>query len=239
MNKTRPEINKLILSDPTKSMSMESKFLLKPIGILIFVIILFIGSLKFGLGQINSVKSKIDESKKNEKLLINKIDVLKNVTTKFPENISFIDLALPSKGIAIYGMSQVKNQADLLGLIVTNLRTGNPVDEKNGISRVSISFDVQGDEQLIYEYLNKFPKLLPLMKVDKLSISNIDGISNASVTLSAFSGDFPEKIPSLQSPVKDLTDSESEVLYELSNYIGPEFMVTEASSDNFKEDPFN
>lgn len=239
MEKVNPEINKFVLADTSKFVSTEVKYIAKPLAIFALTISLFVGSFYFSLGQINKVRAKIDSSKKDQKVLAAKVSVLRNITDVLPADISFVDTALPSKGIALYGMSQVKTQANNLGLIISDLRTGGVVQEKDGLSRISISFDVAGDGQAIYDYLALFPKLLPLMKVDKLSLSKIDGITNATVTLSAFSGDLPKKIPSLETPVTDLTSDEVKILNEISGYSQPQFLLPSPTIETPKENPFN
>lgn len=239
MEKVNPEINKFVLADTSKFVSTEIKYIAKPLGILALIVALFVGSFYFGLGQINKIRTQIDASKKDQKVLATKVSVLRNITNVLPTDISFVDVALPAKGIALYGMSQVKTQANLLGLTIADLRTGGVIQEKDGLSRISISFDVTGDEQTIYNYLAMFPKMLPLMKVDKLSLSKIDGITSATVTLSAFSGDLPKKIPSLVTPVTDLTSEEVETLNEISGFSQPQFLLPSPTIETPKDNPFN
>lgn len=217
----------------------ELNFLLKPLGIFIFIVLLFIGSCYYGLEQINLLKTKINVDKKSQKVLGTKLSILQNVENIIPSDISFIDIALPSRGIAIYAMNQVKNQANSLGLIISNLKTGAVTPDKDGISKVNISFEIEGDEQSVYNYLESFPELLPLMKIDKVSINSTDGIVRASVSVSAFSGELPKKIPSITTSVTDLTSDEVKVLNEISGYQKPQFVVINASNETPKEDPFN
>lgn len=216
----------------------ELKFFLKPLGVLIVLIVLIIITLNFGLGQINSVKAKIKKSNKDEKILITKVNTLKNVAEVLPSDISFIDIVLPSKGTSLYSMSQIKNQAYPLGLLVTNLKTGSAIQTQEGVSKTSLSFDVQGNEQVIYSYLGLFPKLLPLMKVDKVDISKAEGIANATVTLSTFSGDLPKEIPSITTPITDLSNDEIKTLKDISGFLLPQFIIPSVSIEASREDPF-
>ena len=239
MKETKIETNKLVFSSPSKLLSIQSKFLIKHLGILLLTILLLASSLYYGIGKVKSIKTKISESQKSEKLLNNKVSILRNVTSTLPEDISYIDFALPSKGIALYAISQVKNQANTLGLLISNLRTGSVSEDKNGISKINLTFDVEGYEQSIYDYLGLFPKMLPLMKIDKLSINTTAGIATATVSVSAYSGDLPKSIPSLTSPIKDLTNEEIQTLNNISEFLKPEFVTLSASTESPKEDPFN
>lgn len=239
MNKINPEVNKFVLSDASKYVSMESKFIIKPLGILLIIILLLSGSIYFSLGKINLIRAKIGESQKSEKLLNTKVNILQNVDSIIPSDISFIDLALPSKGVVIYGMSQVKNQASALGLLISDLKTGSASQINSGVSKVTISFDVEGEEQAVYDYLELFSKLLPLMKVDKVDISKINGVATASTTVSVFSGELPTKIPSLTTPVTDLTNDETKILNEILGFKQPQFILSSPNSETPKEDPFN
>jgi hypothetical protein len=239
MDKVKPQTNKIIVNDTPKFISEESKFMIIPLAIFVLIMSLLAGSVYFELGQINLIKAKLTEGKKNQKLLATKVSILQNVTNVIPIDLTSINFALPEKGIAIYGMSQVKSQASTLGLIITNLRTGSVIQEKNGVSKATISFDVEGNEQTIYDYLGLFSKLLPLMKVDKVSISKLDGIVKASTTISVFSGELPQRIPSITSPVTDLTNDELLTLKEISTFSPPQFVIPAPFSDTAKEDPFN
>ena len=239
MKNTKSEANKVVLTVSPKGISMETKFLLKPVGIFLIIISLLIGSIYFSLGQINKVNAKIAESEKNETILKNKVGILRSITGSLPDDISFIDLSLPSKGIALYGMSQIKTQANSLGILISNLRTGSTIEDSGGVFKITVSFDVQGDKQLIYDYLALFPKMLPLMKVDKVSIGTNEGITLATVSVSAFGADLPTKIPSLTSPVQDLTSEELKTIDEISSYIMPEFVIPVPITETSKEDPFN
>ena len=62
MKNTKSEANKVVLTVSPKGISMETKFLLKPVGIFLIIISLLIGSIYFSLGQINKVNAKIAES---------------------------------------------------------------------------------------------------------------------------------------------------------------------------------
>ncbi len=240
MNNTKSGINKFALNDSHAFSFSQAKFLIKPIGVFILIVALFAGSFYFGLGQVNLVRAKVDKSQKNQKLLSAKVEVLKSVVNVIPLDVTSIDLSLPSKGSTLYGMSQVKSQANSLGLTVSNLRTGNSIQTKeDGVYKVTISFNVMGDEQSVYTYLGSFSKLLPLMKIDKVEMSKDDGIVSAAVILNVFSGELPKSIPSITSPVTGLTTDEVKMLDEVSSLLPPKFIVPTIPEKSPKDDPFS
>jgi len=217
----------------------QLNFLAKPMIILLCIIGSFIFLVVFGVKQVNEVRGQIAVNTEIEKKLEVKSQTLESVTKILAGNVTFLDVVLPSKGAVLYGLSQIKNQSLVHGVNISSLKTGSSQISTDDVSKTSITFDVEGNEQAIYDYLGLFSKLLPLMKVDKVSISKLDGVVKASTTISVFSGELPKRIPSITSPVTDLTNDELLTLKEISTFSPPQFVIPAPFSDIAKEDPFN
>lgn len=218
----------------------ELEFLFKPLTILVSIIALLFVVLTFGIKQINLVRTKIASIKSTEEVLSKKVLALETVSKVLSGNSTFLDIVLPSKGSVLYGLSQIKAQAVQYNLNLSGLKTGSSVPEKEGVFKTSISFDIEGEEQSIYLFLNSFSKLLPLMNVDKVSLSKSADVLSANVTASVFSSEFPKKIPAVTDPIKELSNEDIKLLNELANYTLPQFVEPGVENSNStKTDPFN
>ena len=149
----------------------EVMYLIKPMLILVTLIILVILLVVIGMKQITTVITKINESKQAELLLNQKITVLEKVTTVISGDTTFFDFVIPSKTSVLYGLSQIKSQASKNSLLISTIKTGSMIPEKNGISKNAITFEIEGSESSVYTFLTSLSKMLPLMNVDKVKIN--------------------------------------------------------------------
>lgn len=217
----------------------ETMYLAKPILILAVVILLVVVTIIFGLNQITAQITKIEDSKAVENSLNQKVFVLQKVSEVIKDDTTFLDVVIPSKAASLYGLSQIKNQAARNNLLLTNVRTSGAVPLEGGISKISVSFDVEGKMFTIYEFLKSFKQSLPLMSVDKVKVSTIDPIARALVTLNVYSAELPRTIPSVSATVEDFTPEEIGIIRNLSTYNLPVFIEPKATDIIPKEDPFN
>lgn len=218
----------------------QFNFLFKPIGLFSLIIILFLIVLFTGIKQINIIRSKIAAGNKTEISLNYKAGTLESVSQTLPKDVTFLDVILPSKGSVLYGLSQVKNQALVSGVTVSNLKTGSSVEDSIGVFKTSIIFDTEGEEQNIYKFLNSFSRLLPLMNVEKVSLTNLQDNTLANVSLSVYSAKLPTKIPAITESITELSSQEIKTLEELSGYEMPDFVEPSANIlTEPKSDPFN
>ncbi len=218
----------------------EISFLAKPLAILGLLVALFAVVLTIGMKQISSLRSKISSNQKNQKVLQQKVSTLESVGEILSGDTTFLDVVLPNKGAVLYGLSQIKSQAVLFNLTLSSLKTGISVPEKEGVFKTGISFEVEGEEQSIYTFLDSFSTALPLMNVDKVSLNKSAGAARASVSVSVFSSELPKKIPSVSEAVKELSSDEINLLRELSEYSMPQFVEPSFVPDKADRfDPFN
>lgn len=218
----------------------EINFLIKPLAILTVTILLLVLVIIVGLNNINKIRDQISSNKTIESQLNQKVLALETVTINLPGDISFLDIVLPHRGTVLYGLSQIKIQAANNQLLLSGVKTGNVVPEKEGLMKSSISFEVEGDEQSIFNFLSAFSTVLPLMTVDKVNFTSLAGVARASVALNIYSADLPKKIPSLTGAVKELTTQDINLLRELSSYQLPSFIEPVVDPvNNEGRNPFN
>ena len=221
------------------STNNQIKYLAKPILILVAVLALLAFTVIFGIGKIKTLNTKIQAAKVLKGQLTQKIEILQNVQSKVDEGVGLAGIALPSKGSILFGLSQIKNKVNSLGLVIENLKTTNTVKEENGVERSSISFDITGDDTNLYLFLDSFKKILPLSNIGKLSITGEGGVSMATITINFYSSEAVQKIPSVSGLVSGLTPGELDILNSLSSYEVPEFGIPTVSEFPVRDDLFN
>lgn len=218
----------------------EITFLLKPVLISISIIILIFVVISIGFNKIKVLKNTIETNKNTAKVLTEKKVILETVDEILSGDVTFLDIVLPSKGAVLYGLSQIKSQALVYNLQISNLKTGNVVPVSDGVQKTSMGFEVTGEAQNVYDFLESFSKILPLVNIDKVSVAQIAGLTSATVSLNIYSAELPKKIPALTTSVAELSREDLEVLQTLAEFTPPQFLepaivnITEQ-----KTDPFN
>lgn len=220
-------------------MNSELKYIIKPGALLLTLIVMFILVITLGYKQISLLYLSTGEIKENERLLSLKLDILQTVDEVLADDISFIDIALPSRGSVLYGISQVKKLALTKNVLVSNLKTSAQALEENGISKIPITFSVEGSEGDIYSFLSTFYSALPLMNLEKVKIDKTEGVAIAAVTVSVYSAALPEKIPALAEGVDGFTNEDIQMLNRLSDFTRPDFFDPRPSEGSTRDDPFN
>ncbi len=221
------------------SANNQIKYLAKPILILVAVISLLLFTVVIGVNKIKTLNTKISAAKVLNGQLTQKVDILQSVQARVEEGVDLAAIALPSKGSILFGLSQIKNKVNSLGLTIENLKTTNTIKEEKGVERASISFDIVGDETNLYLLLDSFKKVLPLSNINKLSITSEGGTSTAAITVNFYSSEAIEKIPAITGQVSGLTTEELDILNSLSSYDVPNFTIPTVSEFPVRDDIFN
>lgn len=218
-------------------------FLLKPGLIFLMILVMFALSIAISTKEISKIQTRIKESETMKANLTKKVVTLETVEKVLPGDVGFIDIALPSKISTLYALSQIKETSATNSLLLNDIKTSNPVSDKAGIFKSTISFEVEGGKNDIFNFLNSFSTLLPIMKVDKVDINNSSSdFTSASVSLNVYSAELPKKLPTISSATTELTPAEIEILGKLAEYLLPGFIEPSAENiDNLSDrsDPFN
>ena len=106
------------------STNSQLKYLGKPVLIMVVIISLFFFTVFFGVNKIKTLSEKSSKAKVLNNQLSQKIDILKSVKESVAQNVNYADIALPSKGVSLFGLNQVKNKANSLGLLLSFLISG-------------------------------------------------------------------------------------------------------------------
>lgn len=220
-------------------MNNELKYLIKPGGLLLALVVMLILVINLGSKQILGLNGKVEELKESERVLGLKLDILETVDEVLADDITHVDIALPSKGSVLYGISQIRKLSSTKNVVVTSLKTSPDLLGDDGISRNSINFEAEGSEADIYAFLESFYTALPLMNLDKVRVGTTEGVTRAVVTVNIYAANLPEKIPALTEEVVGFSNSDIETLGELSQYTLPDFFEPKPVEGADRGDPFN
>ena len=194
---------------------------------LLIVIILFALVGKFGVSKVQSVQSEIKTAQKTEKTLTEKLSLLKNLSGVISKT-GMANSALPSSNPSITLMGQLKNEAIMNTVILSGIKSNASADP-SGLSAASVSFTVAGTRNQIFSFLNGLTKIAPITTINTIQITEQGGGTEAEISLRSYWADLPKTIPSVTTPIEDLTADEKRLLSEVSNLIQPSFSQIELS----------
>lgn len=205
---------------------------------LIVIIILFIVSAQVGFGAIGKARKNLSGIEKDIRTLTSKSAVLGDAEETVAEIGSSLSFLFPSQNPAVSVMSQVRSLAAKRSLILTNIKAGGESSDKSGLSKVDISFDVEGTRDSIVGFLADFAGILPITFVDKAKINEIGGVARATIYVKSFWSDLPKKLPGLTENISSLTGEETKILQELLTLTLPAFLDIPAQAGGGSDNPF-
>jgi hypothetical protein len=209
-----------------------------PIILITVLIILSILVAKIGISKVNSQREKLTVAQRDETIFKQKQEILQEVQG---EVLSLADLsasAVPNKNPALAVISQLKNLASLRSVVLSNLQVGSKSGAEKGMSKVDISFDVDGDFSSVLDFLQDTSKIAPISQIEKIEINQTVGATRANTTMVSFWAPFPKKLPPLTEAAKDLSVEELSLIRSLSELTPPVFLEIAPSVPSARADPF-
>ncbi|MFC1625454.1 type 4a pilus biogenesis protein PilO [Patescibacteria group bacterium] len=215
------------------------RVLIKPIAALLVLSVLFFFAGKFGFSKIKDIRAQVKKEETNKNVLTQKLNILTSVGADASENADIATLALPSQNPILIMISQIRSLAFASSVSVSSLKGGSEVKGKGGISKVDLTFDVEGARPQVMEFLKNISKLAPITKVGKIKMSESLGIVRASVVTNSFWAELPSKLPALTDPIKTLSTDEQEILLGVLDMKLPTFSDVLPPETTSRSDPFN
>jgi len=202
------------------------------------IIILFVIVGNFGFGKITELRNQITASQSDQKILTQKLDVLRNVSTNGTQISNFAVSALPDSNPSLAVMSQIKTIAGSHNLIISDIKATGPTIDPSGLSSVTTSFNVSGSREQMESFVNSVGSFAPITIVTKIKLSeDSPGSALANLSVKSFWAPFPTKIPAITEVISDLTPDEQQMLQDISSLNQPVFIQLPASGGG-KSDPF-
>ena len=207
---------------------------------LMVIILLFVIVGQFGLGKITELRNQIATASGDQKILSQKLDILSSIASTGTSLSNAAVMALPSSNSALSVTSQVKVLASGLGLVLSEVKAGSPVNDPLGFSSVIVSFNVIGPRAQIETFLTKITSFAPITIVDKIKISeSTPGTALGNISVKSFYAPFPTKLPAVGDAIADLTAAEKQTLKDVASLTQPLFSQIPASTGGGKADPFS
>lgn len=221
-----------------EGLNNEIKYIQKPLMLSFVLLSLFFIVIYFGFNKIKEVTTKINESKRTETILTQKIASLEALPEVLAGDVTFLDIALPSKGTALYSLSQIRQQITAFNLTLFNVKTKDQDKGKDPLM-TSVFFDVEGQEDDIYKFTESLGKVLPIMTVSKMTMDKSGAVAKASFTVDVYTSPLPQKIESISTSVPELTAEDISIIKEIASYKLPPFIEPTVSEPSERTDPFS
>ena len=209
-----------------------------PIVLLVVLGILSGLAIRVGFGRIGQQRQETAVARQNENALSQKEGVLRTNQGTIPTYVNTVAASLPEKNPALSMTSQLRNLALSNGISLENIKIGSSVPS-GGLSEVDITFGLEGTPPQVIAYLNSIKNLAPVSTVEKAKINQSALGTRVDVTVRVYYSPFPEKLPSLTEPVRELTEDERNVLNRLSALSLPAFSDLQPQPAGARENPFN
>jgi hypothetical protein len=205
---------------------------------LLIVIILFAVVGNFGVSKVLKVRSEIESAQNTEQTLTQKLNLLKTLSSDAALKSGIVTSAVPDSNPSLTVSSQLKTMAGVNGVILSAIKSSVGSVNSSGLNDVNITFSVEGARQQVFSFLESVAKISPITITNKISISEVMGLVKADINVKSYWADFPKTIPSVTTPITDLTTAEKEILANISGLTQPIFTEVTPSQGEINPNPF-
>ena len=206
---------------------------------LIIVVILFAVVGQFGISKVTDLRNQIEKARKDQTVLAQKLKLLESISETVAEDSGASLAALPDANPSLIVISQIKNVSIGNGVLIATIKSSPPVEDSGGLSHVSISFETIGTKSQITSFLKSIANIAPITIIDKIKMTEVGGVARAVVTVKSYWSILPKTLPTLTSPITDLTAAEKKTLEDVSALTQPSFVTVPPSEGVGKTDPFS
>lgn len=192
------------------------KQIIKTIGPLLVVIIIFIFAGKLIIVQITNVMKKISDENKIKSVLTEK---LKTLTSFSMSSSGFADIALaamPKSNPSLPVMYQLKILSSKYQLVLSNLKAS--VDENiTNIMSLNSSFEVTGAKEQVFLFIRAINTIAPMTFVQKVDFNESVGVYKATIATKTYFAPLPTKVPAVTQAITDLSSTEKALLSQIAS----------------------
>jgi hypothetical protein len=200
-----------------------------PLLFLAVLIILIVFVVNTGFKKVSEVRSKLTESKRQEATLTSKLETLQRGEESFKAFSDLSAVAIPEKNPAAVVSSQVKTLAASAGVVIGRIAIQGSGGSGEGPKEMGVEIIAQGELAGVLSFLASLNSFLPLTEISEVSFSQSEGQVGAQAKITSFFAPFPESLPTLTSPISDLTQEEKDLLGRFAGYSQPIFSYAEVS----------
>ena len=214
------------------------RVLVLPSMLLIILVTLTAIVFKNGITRISAQLNNLQDSKKTENILQEKVDVLRRIQGAVLNQADITALAIPEKNPGVLMLSQINQKAESLGLTVVDRKTGSLPKPIADMSSMKLIFALEGELPTMVDLAKDIKELAPLSTINVVRINKERGILSMKVDMEVYWGDFPTLLPPLTEPIKTLSQNEEMMVNNLGKLEKPAFIELEASAPQPRENPF-
>lgn len=216
----------------------NSMLVIKAVVPLIVVVILFFFLGNIGFTKISQIQEQISLARQDQKMLEEKIDLLRNISITGTEDSNTTTNSLPDSSPTLAAVSQLKTLAAENGLILSSVKAKSDPSGSDDLKSVTITFSILGDKLAITSFLKSVRTLAPITLLNKIKIIESTGMYSGEITANSFWSAFPTQLPSTIDGLQDLNETDKQTLSSVNNLRQPIFYNVPASIDAGKENPF-
>ncbi|MBU0570416.1 hypothetical protein KKB40_06620 [Patescibacteria group bacterium] len=231
-----------VLEIPKKRLIGPSiKALMEPALVVCVTAVLFFILLKTSYIQINLQLSNLEMAKRTEGILEEKVFILRQIKEGVLEYTNTSVTALPEKNPAPVIISQLKAFSRNSSVNLDKIKSGTISVSGENVSMAQLSVEVESAEELsmIIDFINTLPNTLPLLTINNIEMTGLNGEPAMKLTASYYWSAFPTQLPPITEPIKDLLPNERVLLSELSSFLKPSFTVLQPTQPRERANPFN
>lgn len=213
--------------------------LIGPGALSLILVSLFMFLFKNGYSQISRQVTQLRAEMKNEVTLEEKVTILVEVKSALG-SANEVVIALPYKNPGLWALSQLKGAAAANAVAISEIGLVDEREFGESLTKMQIELEAEAAEPgSITAFLKAVEGLAPVTSLDSAAIQEKSGSVTSEIKLSVYWSELPSTLPPIASPVKELSESERELLDKLSTLTAPEFIDIGPSAPSIRENPFN
>lgn len=228
-----------ITTNKKKLFSIKSSLLVRPVSILIVLILVAVFGSRVSISRIQKVQNNLNTAEADTISLRQKQDILREVQSQVGVYTDPVFAMLPDKNPALIVVSQLKGLAEENQVVLSNISVGSASRSKLGPMRVEISFVLNGSELSVTNFLTSVDgNISPYTKIQQVRISYLPGAARAEASIITFFNEFPQTLPAITDPIKNLNESDLDLISRIRTLRLPTFTVITASAPVVNDNPF-
>lgn len=214
------------------------RVLILPSMLLAILVILTTIVFKNGITRISAQLKNLEDSKKTENILQEKVAVLRRIEGVVLNQADITALAIPEKNPGVLMLSQISQKAESSGLTVVDKKTSSIPKPIAGMSSMKLIVILEGELSTMVNLAKDIKELAPLSTINVVRVNKERKILSMEVDMAVYWGDFPTLLPPLTEPIKTLSQNEEMMVSDLGKLEKPAFVELEASAPVARENPF-
>ena len=217
---------------PDKIFGIDStliKLFIQPIGVILFLVVLFNLAVFPKISDIGRIKSETSKINKDKQVIVDKIKYINSISQEeLNKNASLLEGAMLYEKDSYYLVSVVRRIADKYNFIVEGFslspgkitKDDQAVAEVKGNKRVPVVLNLVGPKSSYLEFLLGLEKSLPILSISKMDMKGRGEVAEMDLEIGAYYIDNESNPEVKQLSLNDLQldKTELEMLGNLSKF---------------------